>query len=131
MQQFPMTITAAANFSDSLKPLLTELEMWLNFQALKADWYSNEAHVLQFDFCLVRSLDEAMVQQGRETDRSRWVVAGGYAYLFEVKNLHTKAYIAVDDLLKSGTGIEREIKTRLLAVANAVAVEHDLLKLSL
>ena len=131
MQQFPMTISAAGNFSDSLKPLLAELEMWLNFQALKADWYSNEAHVLQFNFSLVRSLTDAMAQQTREMDSSSWVVAGGYAYLFEAKTLHTKAYIAVDDLLKSGTGIEREIKTRLLAVANAVAVEHDLLRLSL
>ena len=131
MQQFPMTISAAGNFSDSLKPLLAELEMWLNFQALKADWYSNEAHVLQFNFSLVRSLTDAMAQQIKETDSSTWVVAGGYAYLFEAKTLHTEAYIAVDDLLKSGIGIEREIKTRLLAVANAVAVEHDLLRLSL
>ena len=131
MQQFPMTISAAGNFSDSLKPLLAELEMWLNFQALKADWYSNEAHVLQFNFSLVRSLTDAMAQQMKETDSSSWVVAGGYAYLFEANTLHTEAYIAVDDLLKSGIGIEREIKTRLLAVANAVAVEHDLLRLSL
>lgn len=131
MQQFPMTISAAGNFSDSLKPLLAELEIWLNFQALKADWYSNEAHVLQFNFSLVRSLTDAMAQQMKETDSSNWVVDGGYAYLFEAKTLNTKAYIAVDDLLKSGIGIEREIKTRLLAVANAVAVEHDLLRLSL
>jgi len=145
-QGLPITIAADSRFSSSLKPLLTELEMWINFQALKADWYGNEDFVLSFDFTLVRSLDEKVQQL--ETARAScnvsnasngsaaaaWNIEKGYAYHYESSKLTTIAFIAVDDLLEAGAGIEQGIKDRLIAVANAVAKsvgsEHGLLALS-
>ncbi|MCK8044569.1 hypothetical protein MSG37_06710 [Shewanella sp. 1CM18E] len=137
-QEFPITITADGNFSKSLKPLLAELELWLNFQALKADWYGNEACILAFNFTLVRSLDETLATSLQEAAYSAeragslnsWVVEPGYAYYFEQSRLTTTAFIAVDDLVKDGIGIEQAIKARLLAVANAVAADYDLLALT-
>ncbi|WP_259655893.1 hypothetical protein [Shewanella colwelliana] len=156
MQQgFPITITADSQFSSSLKPLLAQLEMWLNFQALKADWYSNEDFILSFDFILVRSLAEkaehltsapADTQAGTHADTQvknenaeesaadalakRWVVEPGYAYQNDSSKLTTTAFIAVDDLVQGGVGIEQGIKARLIAVANAVGQQHCLIALS-
>ncbi|WP_299793117.1 hypothetical protein [uncultured Shewanella sp.] len=136
-QELPITIAADSRFSSSLKPLLTELEMWLNFQALKADWYGDEEFVLNFDFTLIRSLDEKMQQleaAGASCNTSNgsaaaWNIEKGYAYHYESSNLMTTAFIAVDDLLEAGVGIEQGIKDRLTAVANSVASEHGLLGL--
>ncbi|WP_076410412.1 hypothetical protein [Shewanella sp. UCD-KL12] len=124
-QALPITIAADGQFSHSLKPLLTQLEMWINFQALKADWYSNENLVLNFDFTLVRSLEEKT--QGLSAEG--WTLGVGYAYHFESSNLTTIAFIAVDDLVQGGVGIEQGIKARLTAVANAVGLKHGLVSL--
>jgi|GEM_PF-6812029 len=131
MQQgLPITIAADGQFSNSLKPLLTKLEMWINFQALKADWYGNEDYTLSFDFTLVRTLEEKIQHLTAEN----WIVESGYAYHYKSSRLTTIAFIAVDDLVQGGVGIEQAIKARLIAVANAVAnsvgSEHDLLALS-
>lgn len=127
MQQgFPITITADDRFSSTLKPLLAQLEMWINFQALKADWYGNEEHILSFDFTLVRALDD----RAELLASNNWIVEPGYAYHYESSRLTTIAFIAVDDLLERGTGIEQAIKSRLVAVANAVGQRHGLLEMS-
>ncbi|WP_110457414.1 hypothetical protein [Shewanella algidipiscicola] len=152
MQQgFPITVAADGQFSSSLNPLLTQLEMWLNFQALKADWYSNEAFILSFNFTLVRSLAEkaehltsaqadtqagiqAESEKGEESPavdlEKRWRVESGYAYQYDSSKLTTTAFIAVDDLARGGVGIEQGIKARLIAVANAVGLKHGLIALS-
>lgn len=151
MQQgFPITVAADGQFSSSLNPLLTQLEMWLNFQALKTDWYSNEDFILSFDFTLVRSLAEkaghltsaqadtqasiqAENEKGEESPAAdlekRWRVESGYAYQYDSSKLTTTAFIAVDDLLEGGVGIEQGIKARLIAVANSVAHQHGLIAL--
>jgi len=137
-QGLPITIAADSRFSSSLKPLLTQLEMWINFQALKADWYGNEDFVLSFDFTLVRSLDEKVQQlktAGASCNASNgsaavaWTIEKGYAYHYESCNQTTIAFIAVDDLLEAGVGIEQGIKDRLTAVANSVGSEHGFLAL--
>ncbi|QYJ86930.1 hypothetical protein K0I73_04115 [Shewanella mesophila] len=152
MQQgFPITVAADGQFSSSLNPLLTQLEMWINFQALKADWYSNEDFILSFDFTLVRSLAEKAEhltsapagtqaetqvknENGEESAAAdlekRWRVESGYAYQYDCSKLTTTAFIAVDDLLEDGVGIEQGIKARLVAVANSVAHQHGLIPLS-
>lgn len=127
MQQgFPITVAADGQFSSSLNPLLAQLEMWLNFQALKADWYSNEDFILSFDFTLVRTLDD----KAELLASKNWIVEPGYAYHYESSRLMTRAFIAVDDLLEDGVGIEQGIKARLIAVANAVGQQHGLIALS-
>ncbi|MEC4725036.1 hypothetical protein HWQ46_05650 [Shewanella sp. D64] len=136
-QGFPITIVADGQFSDSLKPLLIQLEMWINFQALKAEWYCNEDFILSFDFTLVKNLEEKQLTAAREGSAEgteSWVVESGYAYHYESSRLTTIAFIAVDDLLQDSVGIEQAIKARLIAVTNAVATSvgsaHDLLPLS-
>ena len=99
--------------------------MWINFQALKADWYGNEEHILSFDFTLVRTLDD----KAELLTSENWVVEPSYAYHYESSSLMTIAFIAVDDLLERGTGIEQEIKSRLVAVANGVGRQHGLIAL--
>ncbi|MEZ9198316.1 hypothetical protein [Shewanella sp. 10N.286.54.B9] len=126
-EQLPITILADSRFSSSLKPLLTQLEMWINFQALKADWFGDEACILSFEFTLVRTIEE----QVQDFKSENWVVKSGYAYSYDCKSLKTTAFIAVADLLESGVGIEQGIKQRLLDVANSVGAEHGLLGLSL
>ncbi|MGS0682304.1 hypothetical protein ACVBIL_14205 [Shewanella sp. 125m-7] len=116
-QQLPITISADSGFSSSLKPLLVELEMWINFQALKADWYGDEACILAFDFTLVRSLEDKSLDSKNQS----WIVEAGYAYCYDSESLNTTAFIAVADLLEAGVGIELAIKGRLVAVVNAVA----------
>jgi hypothetical protein len=129
MQQgLPITIVADGKFSNSLKPLLTQLEMWINFQAVKADWYGNEDCILSFDFTLVRTLEEKTQLLTAESAES-WIVESGYAYHYESSRLTTIAFIAVDDLLQGGVGIEQAIKDRLLSVANTIGLQHGLLAL--
>lgn len=126
-EQLPITILADSRFSSLLKPLLTQLEMWINFQALKADWFGDEACILSFEFTLVRTIEE----QVQDFKSENWVVKSGYAYSYDCKSLKTTAFIAVADLLETGVGIEQGIKQRLVDVANSVANEHGLLGLSL
>ncbi|PKG76838.1 hypothetical protein CXF86_00660 [Shewanella sp. GutCb] len=130
-QELPITIVAEGKFSNSLKPLLTQLELWINFQAVKADWYGNEDCILSFDFTLVRTLEEktplltAVSAEGGEG----WIVEPGYAYHYDSSSLKTIAFIAVNDLIQNGTGIEQAIKDRLTSVANAIGLQHGLLAL--
>lgn len=126
-EQLPITMLADSRFSSSLKPLLTQLEMWINFQALKADWFGDEACILSFEFTLVRTIEERV----EDFKSENWVVKSGYAYSYDCKSLKTTAYIAVADLLEAGVGIEQGIKQRLVSVANSVGAEHGLLGLSL
>jgi len=130
MQQgLPITIVADGKFSNSLKPLLTQLEMWINFQAVKADWYGNEDCILSFDFTLVRTLEKKTQLLTAESADS-WIVESGYAYHYDSSLLKTIAFIAVDDLVQGGVGIELAIKARLTSVANAIGMQHSLLALA-
>ncbi|WOT04487.1 hypothetical protein [Shewanella youngdeokensis] len=126
-EQFPITILAENGFSSSLKPLLTQLEMWINFQALKADWFGDEACILSFEFTLVRGLEDKVL----DSKNHNWITGDGYAYCYDRESLKTTAFIAVADLLEAGVGIEQGIKLRLVSVANSVGSEHGLLDLSL
>ncbi|MCL1092874.1 hypothetical protein [Shewanella kaireitica] len=140
-EQLPITILADSRFSSSLKPLLTQLEMWINFQALKADWFGDEACILSFEFTLVRTIEEQRLQAGAASEKGaeassskgaaaasgkEWRVEAGYAYSYDSKSLKTTAFIAVADLLEAGVGIEQGIKLRLVDVANSVGAEHGL-----
>lgn len=118
----PITILADDQFSSSLTPLLNKLEMWINFQALKADWYGNEHKTLTFDFTLIKTLNEKKA----DLITKHWVVESGFAYHHESSQLTTVAFIAVDDLLQNGVGIEQAIKSRLINVANTIASQHGL-----
>ncbi|MCL1051867.1 hypothetical protein L2755_19880 [Shewanella abyssi] len=132
MQQgLPITIVADGKFSNSLKPLLTQLELWINFQAVKADWYGNEDCILSFDFTLVRTLEEKsqLLTAVSAESAEGWIVESGYAYLYDSSSLKTIAFIAVDDLVQGGVGIELAIKARLTSVANAIGLQHSLLAL--
>ena len=123
MQQgLPITIAADSQFSNSLTPLLSKLEAWINFQALKADWYGSEECILSFDFTLIRRLEE----KAQQLAAGNWIVESGYAYHYNSSSLTTIAFIAVDDLTQSGVAIERAIKARLAAVANIIALQHGL-----
>ncbi len=123
MQQgLPITITAEKQFSRSLKPLLNKLEMWINYQALKVNWYGSENCTLLFDFSLVRTIDEKSLQ----INIDNWITETGYAYCYDASNSQTTAFIAVNDLLQNGVGIEKAIKERIIFVANIVAMQHKL-----
>lgn len=123
MQQgLPITIVADGQFSNSLTPLLKKLEMWINFQALKADWYGNADCTLLFDFSLIRTLEE----KTQQLDTDNWIVTTGSAYHYDNSRLKTVAFIALDDLLQNGVGIEQSIKARLTTVANTIAKQHGL-----
>ena len=137
-EQLPITILADSRFSSSLKPLLTQLEMWINFQALKADWFGDEACILSFEFTLVKTIEEQALHASAASEKGAaaasdkdWNVEPGYAYSYDSESLKTTAFIAVADLLEAGVGIEQGIKQRLVSVANSVASEHGLLGLSL
>ena len=123
----PITVAGDEKFSTSLKPLLNKLEMWINYQALKANWYGDEACTLRIEFTLIRTLQEKAPQ----LSAAQWTEAPGYAYLHDSKELKTVAYIAVTDIVQRRTGIEQAIKERLIAVASLVAQQHGLTPLSL
>jgi len=116
----PITVAADGRFSDSLRPLLNKLEMWINYQALKANWYGHEGAHLCFDFRLVRRLDE----KKQQFDDAPWIVSDGYAYHYQATTFHTQAFIAVADIVNNGVAIEQSIKARLVSVANRIASQH-------
>lgn len=121
MQQgLPITINADSAFSKALPALANKLEMWLNFQALKANWYGNEETVLTFDFTLVRALEDK--KQDMKTDS--WVVKSDYAYHYDSHRLNTIALIPVADLLNGEIAIEQAIKKRLTEVTNIIGKQH-------
>lgn len=124
--KLPISIKADSQFPNSITPLLNKLEMWINFQALKADWYSNEDYILSFDFTILRNLQ----RKALSIDTINWIVERDYAYQYDRKLLKTTAFIEVDDIVKNGVGIEKAIKARLTKVANHIALQHGLLPLS-
>ena len=121
-ETLPITVTADERFSNSIKPLLNKLEMWLNFQALKANWYGDEDLTLIFDFTLVRTLEE----KTKNMSADNWTIETGFAYHYESSNQTTIAFIAIADLVQNKTGVEQSIKSRLTRVANAIAKQHSL-----
>lgn len=122
----PITIGADEKFSDSLKPLLHKLEMWINFQALKSNWYGNEDCTLCFEFTLIRALAEKTPLLSHDD----WIIESGYAYYYDPSTLKTTAFIAVADLVQAGVAIEQAIKNRLTTITNKIALQHDLHPLS-
>jgi len=54
----PITIAADQAFSNALPPLIKKLEMWINFQAFKANWYQDETIILSFNFVLVKTIQK-------------------------------------------------------------------------
>ena len=129
-ETLPIKIVADQSFSSALTPLLNKLEMWINFQALKANWYGDNACILSFHFTLVRSLTEDLPfinnEVSLEANKEHCIIDNNVAYCYQQKNLTTTAYIAVTDLIKTKTNIESEIKKRLIQVTNSIAKKHDL-----
>jgi len=121
----PITIVADSKFPDSLKPSINKLEMWLNFQALKANWYGDESFILTFNFTILRTLEE---KQQHLLDHN-YTVEFGYAFYYDEVALTTTAYIAVADLAKQKVGVEKAIKNRLTTVTNKIAAQYALLPL--
>lgn len=121
-ETLPITITADDSFSSALTPLLHKLEMWINFQTLKADWYGNENHVLIFHYTIVRTIAEKSdMMIGAD-----WEIDNGFAYHYQSQTLTTNAFIAIADLVKNQTAVEQAIKSRITRVANAIAKQHGL-----
>lgn len=120
----PITVAADQAFSSTLAPLIKKLEMWINFQALKANWYQDERIILSFNFMLVKTIEE------KQLPLEHWVVDTGVAYQHQSNNLNTQALIAIEDLIKINKGIEQAIKNRLIRVANAVAKQYRLTPLN-
>ena len=118
--KLPITITSEGQFSNALTPLLHKLEMWLNFQALKANWYENEESILAFHFTLIRQLEE----KPQVSLANHWTIGPGYAFLYHSDKLTTNAYITIADLVKNPHNIEHTIKSRLTEVTNAVVIQH-------
>ncbi|WP_299660986.1 hypothetical protein [uncultured Psychromonas sp.] len=120
----PITVVADQTFSSVLSPLIKKLEMWINFQALKANWYEDERIILSINFMLVKTIEE------KQLTTEHWVVDTGIAYQHQGNNLNTQALIAIADLVKLNKGIEQAIKNRLIQVANAIAKQHQLTPLA-
>ena len=120
-EALPITIIADNQFSSSLKPLLKKLEIWLNFQALKANWFADEDFILSFHFTFIKTL-EAKSQYFQENN---YTIEPGYAFSYNENNLTTTAFIAIADLAKNPKNIEQKIKERLTKVANIIAKKHD------
>lgn len=120
----PITVVADQTFSSALTPLIKKLEMWINFQALKANWYEDERIILSFNFMLVKTIEE------KQLTTEYWVIDTGIAYQHQSNNLNTQALIAIADLVKINEGIEQAIKNRLIQVANAIAKQHQLTPLA-
>lgn len=129
-ETLPIKVIADQTFSSALSPLLNKLEMWINFQALKAGWYGNETCILSFHFTLVRALTDDLQFISKEMktkiNKEDWIFDNNTAYCYQPKNLTTNAYIAVADLIKTKTNIESEIKNRLIQVINIIAKQHAL-----
>ncbi|MDR8522652.1 hypothetical protein [Shewanella fidelis] len=72
-----------------------------NFQALKADWFGDEACIFAFDFTLVRSLEDKGLAVSEKSgsaaasSNEKWIVEDGYAYCYDSASLKTTAFIAV------------------------------------
>ena len=122
----PITIVADEHFSHSLKPLLTKLEMWLNFQALKANWYGDEDFILTFNFTIIRTLEE----KNQHLLDHNYTIKSGYAFHYDDSTLTTTAFISVADLAKQKINVDQTIKKRLTAVTNKIAEQYKLLPLS-
>tara|TARA_R110001583_G_scaffold11613_8_gene52204 strand:+ start:18152 stop:18562 length:411 start_codon:yes stop_codon:yes gene_type:complete len=129
-ETLPIQIVADQTFSSALNPLLNKLEMWINFQALKANWYANDTCILSFHFTLVRTLTDDLQfiskEMNAEINKKYWIIDKNIAYYYQENNLTTNAYIAVADLIKTKTNIEAEIKKRLTQVTNSIAKQHAL-----
>jgi hypothetical protein len=129
-ETLPIQIIADQTFSSALNPLLNKLEMWINFQALKANWYGDDACILSFHFTLVRALADDLSfissEKNAEINKEDWIIDNHVAYCYQQKNLTTSAYIAVTDLIKTKTNIESDIKKRLIQVTNTIAKKHAL-----
>ena len=115
--------------ASGLPALAANLEAWINFQALKAGWYSDENLVLAFDISLrdAQTFETESAQLGTDN----WTVQPQqYAFHHDSANQRTIAFICLSDeqLRAGGSAVQQQLQTALKAVCNQVAEQYSLIK---
>jgi hypothetical protein len=122
-QGFPITVRASkhlASQSKQVEPVLGNIEAWINFQALKAQWYEDEAKVPEFDFIVVANSDFS-VSTG-DFNEPDWVIEhDNDLAIRQDGQFHTKVVIGV-----GRAGFADAVKMRLVEVANRVVEGYGL-----
>ncbi|MCJ8272502.1 MAG: hypothetical protein MJK04_24270, partial [Psychrosphaera sp.] len=96
-QGLPITVRASqhlASQSKQVKPVLANVEAWINFQALSALWYGDETKVPEFDFMVVARADFAA--STADFDEPGWIIEHDNAVaILQDGQFHTKVVIGV------------------------------------
>jgi hypothetical protein len=112
-QQFPQ-----------MKMVAQKVEAWINFAALKANWYADESRVLSFEFKLIDS-----GQFSRQVDSliaAKWQVDNekGFAYYHAKGHFDKLALIAVDG--SHMKAFEHILQMKIVEIANTVGKDFSL-----
>ncbi len=122
-QGFPITVRASqylASQSKQVEPVLANIEAWINFQALKAQWYCDEAKVPEFDFIVVANTDFAA--STADFTEPGWIIEHDNALaMLQDGQFHTQVVIGV-----GRTGFADAVKMSLVEVANRVVKGYGL-----
>ncbi|WP_440874570.1 hypothetical protein [Thalassotalea sp. PLHSN55] len=140
LNDLPMTLSAESKLTDNLhhgKQLLEQLEAWLNFQALKANWFADENKSLTCTFVLLSQQSfQQTVSQIKSLDgqqQAQWTLADHNDFMVKQapNSRSVKAVLAISEAVLNSKSddnalLNSELKQTLVAVVNTIATQNQL-----
>ena len=130
----PITLNADNSLAASVKTLhssMVKIEAWINFQALKADWYGDENKILSFDITLTTVEQFKAGASDRRSANWREAADSSYACCHNSADLSTVVFIPVPAaVVEAGANaFEHGLQAVLSEAVNSVGGQYGLQKL--
>ncbi len=132
----PITLSVQAELAADMpagKKLVEQLEAWLNFETLKANWFGNETNTLSCVFLLLSEQSFAKTHQQIQPQLELWQVNDESGYMIkQAKNTKkVKAVLKLSDATLEAAKttpaiIDIELRQLLTKVLNAIAQNNQL-----
>ncbi len=132
-EALPITFTTKGLFEsgdDKSDFLISKLEAWLNYRGLCANWYADEALVVNMSICL---LPEGlfMSQQVEQNENWQTIKEPIAIYRHDKSRFHFDCYLMIsnqeiDEAMKAPQQLENKLQIKLAAVANHFASQYHL-----
>ncbi len=131
----PITLTTKGLFEANDKSsgfLISKLEAWLNFKALSANWYANEAMIVKMAFTV---LPEAHFMDLQVDSKDNWIpittasLTAVYRHDLTAKQFTCFIMLSNEELnqaMKDGSKVEGNFQTKLAEAANTLAHYYHL-----
>ena len=133
----PIQVTSIGLFEPNDKAsafLIQKLEAWLNFQALAAEWFSDESHIVKFKFQIMPETEFYQHQLPQELNwqtLSLPTVTGVFHH--NTNTMHFDTYLMlsnseINEMMDAPSKVEEKLQTLLKTTMNWQGAHYKLAK---